>query len=61
MFLRELGQFFIFFAIYPKGRSRDSDLFGSLICYYSLNNPVTDARYSGQLSDSCSFGRITLL
>ena len=27
---------------------------GSLICYYSLNNPVTDARYSGQLSESCS-------
>ena len=26
----------------------------SLICYYSLNNPVTDARYSGQLSESCS-------
>ena len=35
-------------------RSGDSDLFGSLICYYSLNNPVTDARYSGQLSESCS-------
>ena len=27
---------------------------GSLICYYSLNNPVTDARYSGQLTESCS-------
>ncbi len=27
---------------------------GTLICYYSLNNPVTDARYSGQLSESCS-------
>ena len=27
---------------------------GSLICCYSLNNPVTDARYSGQLSESCS-------
>ena len=27
---------------------------GSLICYYSLNNPVTDARYSGQLSESSS-------
>ena len=27
---------------------------GSLICYYSLNNPVTDARYSDQLSESCS-------
>ena len=26
---------------------------GTLICYYSLNNPVTDARYSGQLSESC--------
>ena len=25
-----------------------------LSCYYSLNNPVTDARYSGQLSESCS-------
>ena len=27
---------------------------GTLICYYSLNNPVTDARYSGQLTESCS-------
>ena len=27
---------------------------GTLICYYSLNNPVTDARYSGRLSESCS-------
>ena len=27
---------------------------GTLICYYSLNNPVTDARYSGQLSESSS-------
>ena len=27
---------------------------GSLICYYSLNNLVTDARYSGQLSEFCS-------
>ena len=26
----------------------------TLICYYSLNNPVTDARYSGQLTESCS-------
>ena len=26
----------------------------SLIRCYSLNNPVTDARYSGQLSESCS-------
>ena len=27
---------------------------GTLIRCYSLNNPVTDARYSGQLSESCS-------
>lgn len=33
-----------------SGRSGD----GSLICCCSLNNPVTDARYSGQLSESCS-------
>ena len=32
--------------------SRSGD--GSVICCYSLNNPVTDARYSGQLSESCS-------
>ena len=33
-------------------QSRSGD--GSLICCCSLNNPVTDARYSGQLSESCS-------
>ena len=32
--------------------SRSGD--GSLIYCYSLNNPVTDARYSGQLSESSS-------
>jgi len=33
-------------------RIRSGD--GSLICYNSLNYPITDARYSGQLSESCS-------
>ena len=28
-------------TILPQGQ-------GTLICYYSLNNPVTDAHYSGQ-------------
>ena len=37
MFLRELGQFFIFFAIYPKGRSREC---GSLICWGQGDSPV---------------------
>ena len=32
--------------------SRSGD--GSLFCYYSLNNPVAEARYSGQLSESCT-------
>jgi hypothetical protein len=32
--------------------SRSGD--GSLIRYYSLNNPITDTRYSGQLSESCT-------
>jgi len=37
-----------------QGTLFESVALQSLICYYSLNNPVTDARYSGQLSESSS-------
>jgi hypothetical protein len=38
----------------PKVRRRSRSGDGSLIYCYSLNNPVTDARYSGQLPESSS-------
>ena len=39
-------------GIKTKAIYRSGD--GSLIYCYSLNNPVTDARYSGQLPESSS-------
>ena len=55
-YMRELN---IYSTWVRRYRSGDGSLFESvalqsLIYCYSLNNPVTDARYSGQLSESSS-------